>query len=168
MRPCSPTHRADPRRCSRARRRNGRLCSCRSPARQPRSKRSTTRASRPPLILHGTAGGCDRARARARARASKMVPKLRWSAFHRTDLEPRTGASGASIRSSLTGGSHRDRRVVDRIRGRRDPRLQPGQSCPTPCTSAEEGRARAAGARGSIPALARVRNTIQVLEMLQP
>ena len=94
----------------------------------------------------------------------QMVPKLRWSAFHGTDLDRALRARHIDT-IILTGGST-EIGVSSTAYAARDLDYNL-VIVPDACTSAKN-EVHEQLMREVYPRLARVRNTIQVLEMLKP
>jgi ureidoacrylate peracid hydrolase len=119
--------------------------------------------ARPPLILHGTPEAAIVPELAPRP-GEQMVPKLRWSAFHRTDLERALRERGVDT-IILTGGSTEIGVSLTAYAARDlDYNLViVSDACTSAKTEVHEQLMREV-----YPRLARVRNTIQVLEMLKP
>jgi len=118
---------------------------------------------RPPLIMHGTPEAAIVPELAPRA-DEHMAPKMRWSAFHGTDLDRalRTRRVDTII---LTGGST-EIGVSSTAYAARDLDYNL-VIVPDACTSAR-GDVHEQLMREVYPRLARVRTTIQVLKMLEP
>jgi nicotinamidase-related amidase len=119
--------------------------------------------ARPPLIMHGTAEAAIVPELAPRP-GEHMVPKLRWSAFHGTDLD-RALRERRVDTIILTGGST-EIGVSSSAYAARDLDYNlviVSDACTSAKTDVHEQLMREV-----YPRLARVRNTIQVLEMLKP
>jgi len=119
--------------------------------------------ARPPLIMHGTPEAAIVPELAPRP-GEHMVPKLRWSAFHGTDLD-RALRERRVDTIILTGGST-EIGVSSSAYAARDLDYNlviVSDACTSAKTDVHEQLMREV-----YPRLARVRNTIQVLEMLKP
>jgi ureidoacrylate peracid hydrolase len=118
---------------------------------------------RPPLIMHGTPEAAIVPELAPRP-GEQMVPKLRWSAFHRTDLDRALRARHIDT-IILTGGST-EIGVSSTAYAARD--LDYNLVIVADACTSAKGAVHEQLMREVYPRLARVRNTIQVLEMLKP
>jgi len=119
--------------------------------------------ARPPLILHGTPEAAIVPELAPRP-GEHMVPKLRWSAFHRTDLDRALRERHVDT-IILTGGST-EIGVSSSAYAARD--LDYNLVIVSDACTSAKAEVHEQLMREVYPRLARVRNTIQVLEMLQP
>ena len=119
--------------------------------------------ARPPLILHGTPEAAIVPELAPRP-GEHMVPKLRWSAFHRTDLDRALRERHVDT-IILTGGST-EIGVSSSAYAARD--LDYNLVIVSDACTSAKAEVHEQLMREVYPRLARVRNTIQVLEMLKP
>ena len=119
--------------------------------------------ARPPLILHGTPEAAIVPELAPRP-GEHMVPKLRWSAFHRTDLDRALRERHVDT-IILTGGST-EIGVSSSAYAARD--LDYNLVIVSDACTSAKAEVHEQLMREVYPRLARVRNTIQVLDMLKP
>jgi len=119
--------------------------------------------ARPPLILHGTPEAAIVPELAPRP-GEHMVPKLRWSAFHRTDLDRALRERHVDT-IILTGGST-EIGVSSSAYAARD--LDYNLVIVSDACTSAKAEVHEQLMREVYPRLARVRNTIQVLAMLKP
>jgi len=119
--------------------------------------------SRPPLIMHGTPEAAIVPEL-APGPGEHMVPKLRWSAFHGTDLD--RALRGRRVDTIILTGGSTEIGVSSSAYAARDLDYNlviVSDACTSAKTEVHEQLMREV-----YPRLSRVRNTIQVLEMLKP
>ena len=119
--------------------------------------------ARPPLIMHGTPEAAIVPELAPRP-GEHMVPKLRWSAFHGTDLD-RALRERRVDTIILTGGST-EIGVSSSAYAARD--LDYNLVIVSDACTSAKAEVHEQLMREVYPRLSRVRNTIQVLEMLEP
>ena len=132
---------------------------------RPGSHAQTTydAGARPPLIMHGTPEA-EIVPELAPRPGEQMVPKLRWSAFHGTDLD--RSLRGRHVDTIVLTGGSTEIGVSSTAYAARD--LDYNLVIVTDACTSAKNDVHEQLMREVYPRLARVRNTIQVLEMLKP
>lgn len=118
--------------------------------------------ARPPLIMHGTPEAAIVPELAPRA-GEHMVPKLRWSAFHGTDLDREL--RGQRVDTLILTGGSTEIGVSSTAYAARD--LDYNLVIVTDACTSAKNDVHEQLMREVYPRLARVRTTMQVLEMLK-